>query len=257
MLRHLIIALCALVWAPGPMRSQELHPGIIGDDNRVAVASDAPPWNSIGHVNIEGYRRVLKCSGILVRSNIVLTAAHCVMDAASKTIFPANRIHFLQNVHGTRIAGHVKAKCLQFLPNDQSGAGAMEDLLPGRHGSLGHLARDVVAIVLEEPLAVDPIPLLDTHEINLGLGLVHAAYPADRRYQLMADFQCRLVGVIQHLWLTDCDTHPASSGGPIFARASGSLKLGAIMVGGAQNRVTIAVPITQWAELARSARCAT
>jgi protease YdgD len=76
MLRHLIIAVCGLVSTLGPVIGQELHPGIIGDDNRVAVASDAPPWNSIGHVNIEGYRRVLRCSGILVSSNIVLTAAH-------------------------------------------------------------------------------------------------------------------------------------------------------------------------------------
>ena len=257
MLRHLIIALCGLVWTLGPLTAQELHPGIIGDDNRIAVTSDAPPWNSVGHVNVEGYRRVLKCSGILVRSNIVLTAAHCVMDATSKKIFPAHRIHFLQNVNGTSIAGHVKAKCLQFLPTDQSSSGNMQDSLPPRHEALDRLARDVVAIVLEEPLTVNPIPLLDTHEIKLGLGLVHAAYPADRRYQLMADFQCRLVGMIQGLWLTNCDTHPASSGGPIFARLSGSLKLGAIMVGGAQNRVPLAVPITEWAELARSARCQT
>ena len=43
------------------------------------------------------------------------------------------------------------------------------------------------------------------------------------------------------------------SGGAARAAAGDLL----IMVGGAQNRVTIAVPITQWAELARSARCAT
>jgi protease YdgD len=257
MLRHFIIAVCGLVSTLGPVIGQELHPGIIGDDNRVAVASDAPPWNSIGHVNIEGYRRVLKCSGILVSSNIVLTAAHCVMDVTTKTVFAPYRIHFLQNVHGTRITGQAKAKCVRFLPDSPFGGGAESDPPSRRPQSLESLARDVVAIVLTDPLAVDPIPLLDPHEIKLGLELVHAAYPADRRYQLMADFQCRLVGMLQGLWLTDCDTHPASSGGPIFARASGSLKLGAIVVGGAQNRVTLAVSITEWAELARNARCAT
>src|SRR4029450_8217227 len=66
--RHPIIAFCGLVWVLGPGTSQELPPRIIGDDNRIAVASELR--NSIGHVNIEGYRRVLRCSGIQVSSNI-------------------------------------------------------------------------------------------------------------------------------------------------------------------------------------------
>jgi protease YdgD len=255
MLRHLIIAIGGLVGALGPATSQELQPGIIGSDNRIAVVSDAPPWNSIGHVNIDGYRRVVKCSGVLVQPNVVLTAAHCVIDPRTHTGFPPHRIHFVQNVHGTRMAGHAKAECLRFLSNYQPGSGDVQDLLPRRQRSVQHLARDVVAIVLADPLAVDSIPLLDLHDINLGLGLVHASYPADRRYRLMADFQCRLISTVQHLWITDCDTHPASSGGPIFARVGDILKLGAIVVGGAQKRVTLAVPATEWAELARGLRC--
>jgi len=198
---------------------------------------------------------MLKCSGILLSSNIVLTAAHCVIDVTTNKVFAPYRIHFLQNVHGTRIAGHAKAKCVRFLPDYQFGVGAAGLPLLRRPQSLQFLARDVVAIVLADPLTIDPIPLLEAHEIKLGLRLVHASYPADRRYQLMADFQCRLIGVVQDLWLTDCDTHPAGSGGPIFARASGLPTLGAIMIGDVQNRVTLAVPITEWVESARGAQC--
>lgn len=139
-------------------------------------------------------------------------AAHCVIDPRTYTAFPPHRIHFLQNVRGTRIAGHAKAECLRFLSNYQPGSGDVQDLLPRRQKSPQLLARDVVAMVLADPLAVDPIPLLGAQDINLGLGLVHASYPADRRYRLMADFQCRLTSAVQHLWMTDCDTHPASSG---------------------------------------------
>jgi protease YdgD len=255
MLRHLIFGIGALAGALGLATSQELQPGIIGDDNRVAVVSDAPPWNSIGHVNIDGYRRVIKCSGVLVQPNVVLTAAHCVFDPRTHTAFPPHRIHFLQNVRGTRVAGHTKAECLRFLSNYQSGSGDMQYLLPRRQKSLQLWARDVVAIVLADPLAVDPIPMLDAHDVNLGLGLVHASYPADRRYRLMADFQCRLISAVQDLWMTDCDTHPASSGGPIFARVGDTLKLAAIMIGGVQKRVTLALPATEWAELVRGVRC--
>ena len=104
------------------------------------------------------------------------------------------------------------------------------------------------------PLVIDPTPLLDAHDIKPGLRLVHASYPADRRYRLMADLHCHLVGVVQRLWLTDCDTHPASSGGPIFARVGDTLKLAAIVIGGAQRRFTLAVPATEWEDLARGVR---
>jgi protease YdgD len=171
MLRCLIIAIGGLVGSLGPATSQELQPGIIGGDNRVAVVSDAPPWNSIGHVNVDGYRQVIKCSGVLVQPNVVLTAAHCVIDPRTHTAFPPHRIHFLQNVRGTRIAGHAKAECLRFLSNYQSGSSDVQDLLPRRQKSPQLLARDVVAMVLADPLAVDPIPLLDAQVSTWVWGL--------------------------------------------------------------------------------------
>jgi protease YdgD len=256
MLKHLLIAIIGSLIGVGIAASQELQPGIIGDDNRVAVESDAPPWNSIGHVNIDGYRRVIKCSGVLVAPNVVLTAAHCVIDPRTNTAFPPYRIHFLQSVHGTRMAGHAKAECLRFPSNYRSGSGDVQESPPRRQKSLQLSARDVVAIVLADPLVVDSTPLLDAHDIIPGLALVHASYPADRRYRLMADLHCHLVGVVQRLWLTDCDTHPASSGGPIFARVGDTLKLAAIMIGGAQRRFTLAVPAAEWPKLARGVRCA-
>ena len=253
MLRHLIIAIGSLVGF-GLAASQELQPGFIGDDNRVAVENDASPWNSIGHVNIDGYRRVIKCSGVLVAPNVVETAAHCVIDQRTNTAFPPYRIHFVQNVHGTRTAGHAKGECLRFPSNSQSGSGGVQGSPPTPQKYPQLSARDVVAIVLSDPLVIDPTPLLDAHDIKPGLRLVHASYPADRRYRLMADLHCHLVGVVQRLWLTDCDTHPASSGGPIFARVGDTLKLAAIVIGGAQRRFTLAVPATEWEELARGVR---
>jgi protease YdgD len=85
--------------------------------------------------------------------------------------------------------------------------------------------------------------------------LVHASYPADRRYLLSADFECRLLGEEPRLWRTDCDTHGASSGGPVLARMDGVLKLAAVMVGSAEGGFTVAVPISEWIDLARNSEC--
>jgi hypothetical protein len=92
------------------------------------------------------------------------------MDLTTKKVFAPYRIHFLQNVHGTRITGQAKARCVRFLPDSPFGGGADSDPPSRQPESLESLARDVVAIVLADPLAVHPIPLLDPHEISLGLG---------------------------------------------------------------------------------------
>src|SRR5208283_954715 len=47
----------------GPAAAQDLRPGIIGEDKRVIVVDEGPPWDAIGQVNISGYRRTGMCTG--------------------------------------------------------------------------------------------------------------------------------------------------------------------------------------------------
>ena len=90
---------------------------------------------------------------------------------------------------------------------------------------------------------------------NSDVTLVHASYPADRRYMLTAHFGCRLLERDQDLWLTDCDTTAASSGGPVFVQRNGNLKLAAIMVGVAGTSGSVAVPIANWIDAVARRDC--
>jgi protease YdgD len=232
--------------------SQDLHPGIIGDDDRVVVDDQGPPWDAVGQVNVGGYRMAGRCTGTLVAPDIVLTAAHCVMDPWNKKPFPLHDIHFLAT-RASKNKGHSTAKCLHF-PKGYDFATVETG---ERNVPLRAFANDAVAIVLNEKLAVAPAALADGVVAGPELQLVHAAYPADRRYVLSAHFNCHLLqsDVELPLWLNDCDTHPASSGGPLFTTGDGAPKLAAIMVGGGEHTFNIALPITEWLELTRNAAC--
>jgi hypothetical protein len=46
-----------------PATGQDLHPGIIGEDNRVRLDDREPRWDAIGHVNIGGFRTARRCTG--------------------------------------------------------------------------------------------------------------------------------------------------------------------------------------------------
>ena len=115
----------------------------------------------------------------------------------------------------------------------------------------------MVAIVLNEKLTVAPVPLAEKIMPQPGLRLVHAAYPADRRFALTAHLDCHLLrsDLEGPLWFNDCDTHPASSGGPLFTRMAGVLRLAAIMLGTGDRISNAALPISEWKDLARNSGC--
>jgi len=248
----------AVTLASRPTSSQDLHPGIIGKDDRVRLDEQGPPWGAVGQVNVGGYRMAGQCTGTLVAPNLVVTAAHCVMNPWSKTPYPLHDIHFLAGVRGAASKRHATAQCLHFPKNYQFVAPEkILPTMPAQKVPLHSFATDVVAIVLNNKLGVDPAPLAEGAIPQPGLRLVHVAYAADHRFVPWAHFDCHLLRSEPEgpLWFNDCDTHPGSSGGPLFIRTDGTHKVAAIMLGMGGHNFNVALPISEWPELTRNTKC--
>src|SRR6202008_2682264 len=153
---------------------QVLRPGIIGRDDRGRLDAQGPPWDAIGQINIVGFDRIEACTGTLTSPNLVITAAHCVMNPWKKTPYLLPDIHFVAGVRGETMKGHAKARCLHFLkgytyiPPDK-----ILPTLPAQQVPRKSFATDVVAIVLDRTLAVAPAPLAETVALQPGLSLLH------------------------------------------------------------------------------------
>jgi protease YdgD len=235
----------------------ELCAGIIGDDDRVIVEDRGAPWDAIGQVNNGGYSSRGQCTGTLVAPDIVITAAQCVVDDWKAAPVPLHDIHFLAGLRRGSHLGHATAKCLHFFPGYSFPEKALSARAAREFASVQQQGTDVVAIVLNDKLDVAPVPIAKPADVEPGLWLTYAGYPADRRYVLSAHIGCRLLSV-EHdppLWRHDCDTQPASSGGPMLTKVDGKFELAAVNIGSG-DEFNIAVPIAGHFELARDDTCA-
>jgi hypothetical protein len=147
----LLCITCSL--AVGRTSASDLQPGILGSDDRRVIDQLSAPWAAIGQVNVTGYRYAKRCTGTLVASNLVITAAHCVVDPWRRKPFPPHQIHFLAGVRGSDWLGHSTAKCLHFPPEyEYVGPSKILPSLPFQNVPRRAFSRDVVLILLKDEL---------------------------------------------------------------------------------------------------------
>jgi protease YdgD len=231
--------------AIGVAAAEQRLPGIIGVDDRKAVDATGRGFVAVGHINVAGFSSRRQCTGTLVAPDRVVTAAHCLVHPRTGKPLPIGQIHFVAGVKGSSHRAHAKARCVHF---------ASPEFRP-REVRSDNLLGDMAQVILDRKLEVPPIPILTEARVGRDHSLVHPSYPKDSRYKLVAHSGCGVLGVTNGLWLTNCDTSFASSGGPVIAEVGGKPHLAAVMVGFIEQKFTIAVPVSTWPELVGRSNC--
>ncbi|HYF09295.1 MAG TPA: trypsin-like peptidase domain-containing protein [Acetobacteraceae bacterium] len=181
------------------------RPGLDEADPRRPLNPRVAPWNAIGRVETAAGGR---CTGALVARDLVLTAAHCLVDPARGRLVPAGTARFVPEGAAPILAASYR---------------------------IGHGFNPVreepwradwafVRLVAEAPARIAPLPLLRDAP-SAGQPLALAAWQHDRPEVLSADLTCRVRGLAtyggQGLMLQhDCAGTFGSSGAPLLARGA-------------------------------------
>lgn len=195
-------ALVAMAFS-APVRAGDSLPSEL---DRVDRRAELIGWEAVGRLDMRGQGT---CSGALIEPDLVLTAAHCVVDDAGEKLAPRDILFRAGLRNGDYIAAS-RGLAVAVAPDYEGSAGSAATMAQIRH--------DVALVKLASPVAralAQPFPI---HRTSRSRGeLMVASYGQGRNDTLSIQRECHILDAGAGIMGFDCDITYGSSGAPVFS----------------------------------------
>jgi protease YdgD len=190
------------------------------DRRRMLTAAEHVPWRAVGRVNIGTTRALSMCTGTLIGEDLVLTAAHCVINPRTGSVYRIGQVNFVAGWRlGTKIA-HSKAARITVHP----------DYMLNDERNLRRIGSDLALIQLADPIPRDKAPffgIAPAPEHDSALTLI--SYRQDRPHALTRQKGCEIIGARDAVVAMECNVTFGASGSPVFISVDGEMRLVAVI----------------------------
>lgn len=189
---------------------------------RLDTGSVSKGWEAVGRLNLNGRGF---CTGALIASNVVLTAAHCLWDKTTGERIDPARIEFLAGWRNGRAAAYRNVR--RAIPHPDYQFRVEEGADQVQH--------DVALLVLESPIRLPSIRPYETGAAPVtgdSVGVV--SYAKDRSEAPSLQEVCHVLANQSGVLALSCDVDFGSSGAPIFSMVNGTPRVVSVVAAKAQ-----------------------
>ncbi|MBV1867234.1 MAG: trypsin-like peptidase domain-containing protein [Marinosulfonomonas sp.] len=169
-------------------------------------------WEGVGILMVGGNS---SCTGAMIATDIILTAAHCLFDHDGQLVMP-RQIEFRAGWREGKSVARRYGKAA-IVHRDYEGGGPLTSR---------QIRNDIALLQLADPiLSTHADPFRPDSGIDVGQNVSVVSYGAGRNDTASRQRSCNVLEARDGVVAMSCDVVPGSSGSPVFSTTSGNPRI--------------------------------